>query len=137
MRYQRLKKNYLLFWLTLQMRKDGVSEHRCHLCCCDVEWILQLKKAVKSLCCPGVVEPHTDVLLVCTAELLGFQSLFIAVLTHTPSHSSLSLCVSLPLSHPSLTYPVSISIFHPSLINECILSCYFMELHSISHSYDK
>lgn len=68
--------------LTLQMRKDGVSEHRRHLCYLDSECIFQ-EKLLKKPCGPfyqRVKESHSGAPRLSAqlpaSELAGFHSLF-------------------------------------------------------------
>lgn len=102
--------------LTLQMRKDGVSEHCRHLCGIICECIFQeklIKHAVQFYQCPA--EPHVGEVL-CSAqlsatELLGVQSLFYScALTHT-----VSLSLFLSFLPPSLTFSVPLTFNAPVL----------------------
>lgn len=85
------------------------------------------KKAVKSLHCPGVVEPHTDVLLVCTA--VHCWDACVSKPFYSRSHTCTIPLLPPPSLSLSVTYSISTSVLYPSL--EFILCC-FIELHSIS-----
>ncbi len=93
--------------LTLQMRKDGVSEHCRHLCCLDSESIFQIKllrklavrfiSALQSLTPESCSGLHSCLILSWSRCEVCFYST-----AHTHAHTLRTLTQS--LSAPSLTF---------------------------------